>query len=81
MADFNFKKFWNKKSDIVDEPGKSSKAFGILKVAAIIVVILMVVRGGFYNVSEQENAVVTQFGRVIRTDTAGLYFKIPAQPA
>ncbi len=77
MADFNFKKFWNKKSDIVDEPGKTSKAFNILKVAAIVVVIIMVVRGGFYNVSEQENAVVTQFGRVIRTDTAGLYFKIP----
>ncbi len=48
-----------------------------LKVAAVIVVAVIIINGGFYNVSEQENAVVTMFGRVIRTDTAGLYFKIP----
>ena len=39
--------------------------------------ILSAVLGSYYNVSEQENAVVTMFGKVIRTDTAGLYFKIP----
>ena len=33
--------------------------------------------GSYYNVNEQENAVVTMFGEVIRTDTAGLHFKIP----
>ena len=32
---------------------------------------------GKHNVSEQENAVVTMFGNVVRTDTAGLYFKVP----
>ena len=32
---------------------------------------------GFYKVNEQEAAVLTQFGKVLRTDTAGLYFKIP----
>ena len=31
----------------------------------------------FYNVTEQENAVVTQFGKIVRVDTAGLHFKIP----
>ncbi|MCR5301628.1 MAG: FtsH protease activity modulator HflK [Lachnospiraceae bacterium] len=45
----------------------------VLIIAAAVIIIF----GGFYNVSEQENAVVTMFGRVIRTDTAGLYFKIP----
>ena len=48
-----------------------------IKVTVIIVAVAILVSGGFYNVSEQENAVVTMFGRVIRTDTAGLYFKIP----
>ena len=38
---------------------------------------MIAVSGSFYNVSEQQNAVVTMFGKVIRTDTAGLYFKIP----
>ena len=32
---------------------------------------------GFYTVGEQEQAVITMFGTIIRTDTAGLYFKIP----
>ncbi len=48
-----------------------------IKVTVIIVAVAILVSGGFYNVSEQENAVVTMFVRVIRTDTAGLYFKIP----
>ena len=55
-----------------------SKSIG--KYAGIVVVIIFlffVVTGSFYNVSEQENAVVTMFGKVVRTDTAGLYFKIP----
>jgi membrane protease subunit HflK len=39
--------------------------------------VLSVIMGSFYNVSEQEQAVVTQFGKVVQTNTAGLYFKIP----
>ncbi len=42
-----------------------------------LVVILLVVFGSFYRVGEQEIAVVKTFGKVERTDTAGLYFKIP----
>lgn len=47
--------------------------------AAVVIgfLILSTVMGGFYNVSEQENAVVTMFGKVIQTNSAGLYFKIP----
>ena len=43
----------------------------------LIIFILSVVMGSFYNVSEQEQAVVTQFGKVVQTNSAGLYFKIP----
>ena len=39
--------------------------------------VLSVISGSFYNVSEQEQAVVTQFGKVVATNSAGLYFKIP----
>ncbi|MBQ9593322.1 MAG: FtsH protease activity modulator HflK [Lachnospiraceae bacterium] len=52
----------------------------ILKAAAIVLaglVLLATISGGFYRVNEQEAAVVTMFGKVVRTDTAGLYFKIP----
>ena len=46
-------------------------------VVVLVLLILSAVLGSYYNVSEQENAVVTMFGKVVRTDTAGLYFKIP----
>ena len=49
----------------------------VLLAAVIAVFVLMVAFGSFYSVSEQENAVVTQFGKIVRTDTAGLYFKVP----
>ena len=45
-----------------------------------IVVVLGVaatILDGFYIVGEQEQAVITMFGNIVRTDTAGLYFKIP----
>lgn len=42
-----------------------------------IVIVLMIVGDSFYNVSEQQQAVVTLFGRVIDVKSAGLYFKIP----
>ncbi len=48
----------------------------ILTVLAVIILAVLIL-GSFYNVSEQQNAVVTMFGSVVRTDTAGLYFKIP----
>ncbi|MBQ6384838.1 MAG: FtsH protease activity modulator HflK [Lachnospiraceae bacterium] len=43
----------------------------------VALIVLIVVFGCYYKVDEQEAAVVTMFGNVIRTDTAGLYFKIP----
>ena len=49
-----------------------------LAVAVILLLLLAATAyDGFYRVDEQEAAVLTQFGKVVRTDTAGLYFKIP----
>ena len=63
-----------KAPDIAGKAGKIGKI--ILAVVAALLV-LSIVFGSFYNVTEQENAVVTMFGKVLRTDTAGLHFKIP----
>ena len=52
----------------------------IRHIAVLVIIVLLVVilvLGSFYNVTEQQNAVVTMFGEIVRTDTAGLYFKIP----
>ena len=46
--------------------------------AVIVLAILLVLTGCFFTVRENQYAVVTQFGRIIRVeDTAGLKFKIP----
>ena len=50
---------------------------GLLTTIIIVGIVIGVVFGSFYTVSEQQNAVVTQFGKVVRTDTAGMYFKVP----
>lgn len=49
----------------------------IAAVVAVLAVIACIAFSSYYNVNEQENAVVTMFGDVIRTDTAGLHFKLP----
>ncbi len=54
----------------------------ILKSVWIVVVVILVAVTLFrciYSVNEQTNAVVTQFGEVLRVDTAGLHFKAPWQ--
>ena len=50
---------------------------GLLTTIIIVGIVIGVILGSFYTVSEQQNAVVTQFGKVLRTDTAGMYFKVP----
>ncbi|MBO6157994.1 MAG: FtsH protease activity modulator HflK [Firmicutes bacterium] len=55
--------------------GKRLARYVIGGIAAILIIFTVI--GGFYRVNEQEVAVVTMFGKVLRTDTAGLYFKIP----
>lgn len=69
---------------IIDEV-PDGKAFKNLpknsgKIVLAVLLLLLVLFGGagsFYSVSEQEQAVVTMFGKVVDTKTAGLYFKLP----
>lgn len=46
-------------------------------IAVIVVLALIFVNGSYYSVKEQEQGILTMFGKVVRVDTAGLYFKIP----
>lgn len=89
----DFKKWFNKKGPAGPRPypgdpagpgempggkkpaGHFNFKWGIVILAAIAIAELCYT--SFYRVTEQENAVVTMFGNVVRTDTAGLYFKIP----
>ena len=43
----------------------------------LAVVAFALVFSGIYNIKEQQQGVVTMFGEVVRTDTAGLHFKLP----
>lgn len=61
--------------------GELSVSDVVIGVGVVLIIILLFVGifRSFYSVSEQENAVVTQFGKVVRVDTAGFYFKWPWQ--
>ena len=76
MNNFN-NPFGGGKGSIVDDIKQVPKFGKYVKYIVIALIVIMVIGGSFYNVSEQENAVVTMFGKVLRTDTAGLYFKVP----
>ena len=43
----------------------------------VVLLVLIAVFSSIYSVGEQENGVVVMFGKVVRTDTAGLHFKLP----
>ena len=67
---------------VIDEKAEKAKKAGKVsaRVAVIIIILIaifLLINGSYYYVNEQDNAVVTMFGDVVRTDTAGLYFKIP----
>ena len=58
--------------------GKNVKASkGVIILVLIAVLIVLMGTNAYYKVDEQEQAVVTMFGKVIDMKTAGLYFKIP----
>ncbi len=44
---------------------------------AVFVIAGILLSGSFYSVSEDQQAVVTTFGKVTRTDSAGVHFKLP----
>ncbi|MCR5250460.1 MAG: FtsH protease activity modulator HflK [Lachnospiraceae bacterium] len=68
---------FNKK--IIDDIPKGISGGTKKLITGIVIVVILAFVGlnSVYKVTEQQNAVVTMFGKVQRTDTAGLYFKIP----
>lgn len=48
-----------------------------IKIAVVVLVVLICLFGSFYKVGEQQQAVITMFGKVIDTKGAGLYMKLP----
>ncbi len=63
------------------DPEKRQARKSVLSKTGILIAVLVIaffaVTGMFYRVDEQEAAVVTMFGNVIRTDNAGLHMKVP----
>ncbi len=45
--------------------------------AIAVIAVFIVISSSFYSVSEDQQAVITTFGRVTRTDSAGVHFKLP----
>ena len=59
---------------------KPDKSFGkIIGTGFLILVVVICLFRCFYTINEQKNAVVTQFGKIVKVNTAGLYFKAPWQ--
>lgn len=56
---------------------KKGRTIGLWALFGII--LLIIILRCFYSVDEQHNAVVTQFGTVLKVNTAGFYFKAPWQ--
>ena len=53
------------------------KTLAAVRIAVIAIALAVIGFSGIYTVSEQERAVITQFGKVIGESGAGLHFKIP----
>ncbi len=68
-------------TDYLRNPAKYKTLFAKYgKYGGIILVLMLaafISLSSFYSVSEDQQAVVTTFGKVVRTDTAGVHFKIP----
>lgn len=64
---------------IKDPSVKAKKVLGIILAAIVGIFLLIIFFRCFYSVNEQRNAVVTQFGKVVKVNTAGFYLKAPWQ--
>lgn len=76
-----FREFDSKRPDGAFKEGMKSadkkKVKKIVIIVAIIVAVLAVVESGFYTIKEQEQGVVTTFGKAGSVVTSGLHMKIP----
>ncbi len=58
---------------------KTKKVLSIILFAGIGIFLIITLFRCFYSVNEQKNAVVTQFGQIVKVNTAGFYLKAPWQ--
>ncbi|MCR5109122.1 MAG: FtsH protease activity modulator HflK [Lachnospiraceae bacterium] len=81
---YYFNEQGNKK--VVDEPDPDKEqkkkpdltlVKRIIPFVVIIIAVILIAGGSVYSVSEQEQGVVTMFGKIVDIKTAGLYFRIP----
>lgn len=75
-----FKDFKNKNDKVVIDENVNKQIKTVKKFSSLIVLGAVIAVGIFssiYSVSEQEQAVITQFGKVVSVETAGLHFKLP----
>lgn len=70
-------KIADKLASMIREKGEKKVIESILRAVVIFIFVVVSCVGSFYSVSEQEQAVVTQFGKVVGVETAGLHFKLP----
>ena len=58
--------------------GNFMKRFGMLiTILAVIIFVIIIATSAFFEIKEQEQAVVTTFGKAQTVSSAGLHFKIP----
>ena len=69
----------NKKEDDIINANQGGRAIKIIVTCLIVVIMIITLCRCFYTVNEQKNAVVTQFGSIVKVNTAGMYFKPPWQ--
>ena len=80
MKKFNWKRKGFTTVDGNDFKEKTGKTIGqILGPGLIVLVVLICLLRCFYTVNEQNNAVVTQVGQIVKVNPAGLYVKAPWQ--
>ena len=70
-------KIADKLASMIREKGEKKAIASILRAVVIFIFVVVSCVCSFYSVSEQEQAVVTQFGKVVGVETAGLHFKLP----
>ena len=59
------------------EQSNAKSVLRVVKIVVLVLVVLILGFNGYYTIGEQEQAVVTTFGKAEAVSTPGLHFKIP----
>jgi len=61
----------------LNSPSEDKFLIGKILLGCIVIICAICLFTSFYKVNEQEQAVITRFGKVVKTETAGPHLKIP----